>query len=217
MNSQLKLVMNDPLLKPFENKINLRRENALKKEKELIGTSNSIKDFAAGHLFFGLHRKKNGWVFREWAPNATTIYLTGTFNNWNASSEKYMLKKMDHGVWEIDLDEHTLSHGDLYKMIVHWEGGQGERIPAWARRVIQDEKTKIFTAQVWDPENSYKWKSRDFKRKHVAPLVYEAHIGMASEDYKVCGYEEFRLKVLPRIIKSGYNTIQLMAIQEHPY
>jgi 1,4-alpha-glucan branching enzyme len=217
MNVQLKLVTNDPLLKPFENTIIRRREKALLKEKELIGSSGTIEDFAVGHLYFGLQKRTNSWVFREWAPNATEIYLTGTFNNWNSNSDEFRLKKMEHGVWEIELNENKIKHGDLYKMIVHWEGGQGERIPAWTRRVIQDEKTKIFSAQVWDPEEKYKWKIKEFKRKKTAPLVYEAHIGMASEEFKVCSYEEFRLQVLPRIIKSGYNTIQLMAIQEHPY
>ena len=209
--------MNDPLLKPFENKIIQRQEKALRKEKELTGNSSAIKDFAAGHLFFGMHRKDNGWVFREWAPNATDIYLTGTFNKWKTNQDEYKLKKLEHGVWEIELDEKTIHHGDLYKMIVHWDGGQGERIPAWTRRVLQDEQTKIFSAQVWDPEQKYKWKCKEFKRKQIVPLIYEAHIGMASEDYKVATYSEFRINILPRIIKAGYNIIQLMAIQEHPY
>jgi 1,4-alpha-glucan branching enzyme len=217
MTKQLKIVMNDALLKPFENKIIQRQARALQKEKELIGNSASIKDFAAGHLFFGMHKKTNGWVFREWAPNATDIYLTGTFNHWNPNQEEYKLKRLEHGVWEIELSEQVIHHGDLYKMIVHWNGGQGERIPAWTRRVLQDDKTKVFSAQVWDPEVKYHWKCKDFKRKQLAPLIYEAHIGMASEEYKVSSYSEFRVNMLPRIIKAGYNTIQLMAIQEHPY
>jgi 1,4-alpha-glucan branching enzyme len=217
MNKQLKIVTNDPLLKDYENTIIQRQERALRKEKELLGSSVSIKDFAAGHLFFGLHKIKKGWVFREWAPNANEIFLTGTFNNWNPGQEQYKLKKLDHGVWEIELNEKDIHHGDLYKLIIHWEGGQGERIPAWARRVIQDEYTKIFSTQVWDPETKYHWKYPDFKRKKEPPLIYEAHIGMATEDYKVGSYSEFRINVLPKIIKSGYNTIQLMAIQEHPY
>jgi 1,4-alpha-glucan branching enzyme len=53
--------------------------------------------------------------------------------------------------------------------------------------------------------------------KNDPPFVYEAHVGMATEEYRVGQYKEFREKVLPRIIKAGYNTIQLMAIQEHPY
>jgi 1,4-alpha-glucan branching enzyme len=212
-----KIVRDDAWLKPFADKIIYRREKALTREKELTGQNKSLKDFAIGHLFFGLHKTATGWVFREWAPNATDIFLTGTFNNWASDNEKYHLQKVENGVWEIHLPAQSLRHEDLYKMIVHWPGGKGERLPAWVRRVVQDDRTKIFSAQVWDPAESYIWKIKDFVRKPDPSLVYEAHIGMATEDFKVGSYNEFRLNVLPRIIKSGYNTIQLMAIQEHPY
>ena len=48
-------------------------------------------------------------------------------------------------------------------------------------------------------------------------MIYEAHIGMATSDEKVGTYSEFTENILPVIIKAGYNTIQLMAIQEHPF
>ena len=34
---------------------------------------------------------------------------------------------------------------NLHRMKVHWEGGEGERIPAWAQRVVQDAQTPSFT------------------------------------------------------------------------
>ena len=40
---------------------------------------------------------------------------------------------------------------------------------------------------------------------------------MAQEEGKVGSYLEFRDNVLPRIKDLGYNTIQIMAIMEHPY
>lgn len=67
--------------------------------------------------------------------------------------EKYSLKRKANGNWEIKLPADAMKHGDLYKLMVHWDGGCGERIPAWANRVVQDEQTKIFSAQVWSPEN----------------------------------------------------------------
>jgi len=78
------------------------------------------------------------------------------------------------------------------------------------------KKTKIFSAQVWNPSSAYKWKNPS-PSKVNNPLIYEAHIGMATNEYKVGSYSEFRRNVLPRIASLGYNTIQLMAIQEHPY
>lgn len=106
---------------------------------------------------------------------------------------------------------------DLFKLLVEWEGGSGERIPAWIRRVVQDENTKIFSAQVWNPEKPYVFKHKRFKPNVSPLLIYECHIGMASNEEKVGSYDEFRRMVLPRIAKEGYNAIQIMAIQEHPY
>lgn len=212
------LVENDPWLKPFADQIISRRQNALNKEKELLAGTATLKDFALGHLFFGLHRTPDGWVFREWAPNATAIFLTGTFNSWMKDDPGFLLERVHHdGIWEIHLPHDALHHGDLFKLLVYWDGGSGERIPAWARRVVQDEHTKIFSAQVWDPAIPYSWKHPGFTRPAEPVYIYEAHVGMATEEYKVGSYEEFRLHVLPRIISAGYNTLQLMAIQEHPY
>ena len=126
----------------------------------------------------------------------------GTFNEWK-ELKKYSLKRKDYGVWEIKLPADAMRHGDLYKLIVHWEGGCGERIPAWATRVVQDEQTKIFSAQVWAPEKPYKVKKRTFKPNTDPLLIYECHIGMAQQEEKVGTYNEFREKTLPRIAKAG--------------
>ena len=209
------IVANDSWLKPFEGIITKRISKAEEKEKELTG-GNSLGDFANGHLFFGLHKTDGGWVFREWAPNATQIYLIGTFSDWN-ELPKYQLQKGDSGTWEIQLLENDMKHGDLFRLSVHWRGGQGDRIPAWASRVVQDETTKMFSAEVWWPEQKYSWKYPDFVRAEDPPLVYEAHVGMASENEEVSSYKFFEENILPRIENLGYNTIQLMAIQEHPY
>jgi len=170
-----------------------------------------------GHYYYGLHRLKDSWVSREWAPNAKSIFIIGVFNDWKEKKEFMMNRINNMGDWEIFLSPETLKHGDLYKLSVHWEGGAGERIPSYANRVIQDEKTKIFNAQVWQPEEKYSWSCKNFASSFPAPVIYEAHIGMATSQEKIGTYHEFTENVLPAIIKSGYNTIQLMAIQEHPF
>lgn len=216
MKRKLQILKNDPWLEPFRAVIDGRHEDALRKEKELTGGESSLKDFANGHHFYGLHREKNGWKFREWAPNATKIYLIGTFNNWQ-ESEEYRMNRMDNGVWEIALPTNALNHGDLYKLHVYWEGGDGERIPSYATRVVQDEKSYIFSAQVWAPENPYIFTENDFVPNTSPLLIYECHIGMGQNKEGVGTYNEFRENVLPRVKADGYNAIQIMAIQEHPY
>ena len=211
MDKVLNIIKNDPWLEPYADAINGRHEMVIRKEKELTKRC-SLEEFASGHLYFGLHKIKEGketkWVLREWAPNATAIYLVGDFNGWKETPEYKLNKIKKTENWEIELPGKAMKHGDLFKLKVYWSNGCGERIPAWATRVVQDENTKIFSAQVWDPAKPYKFKKKVFI-PNVGPLmIYECHIGMA---------QDARENILPRIAKDGYNCIQIMAIQEHPY
>ncbi len=208
-------VKKDPFLAPHTHKIVGRLRKAYEKEMQLTGVGR-LTDFANGHNYFGLHRQQGGWVLREWAPNATGIYLVGDFSNWRLQ-EEFKMHPLGNGNWEIVLPAETLRHQDLYKLYMCWEGGSGDRIPAWARRVVQDPTTHIWSAQVWDPPAPYNWKNKLKQDKDFFPLIYEAHTGMATEEYKVGSWEDFRLNVLPHVEKAGYNTIQLMAVQEHPF
>jgi 1,4-alpha-glucan branching enzyme len=212
------IVHNDPYLEPYETAIRGRHDHYLWKLSQLTKNGKStLSDFANGYKYYGLHTFQHGWVFREWAPNATEIFLIGDFNDWKPT-EKYRLKRIEEtDNWELKLPEKAIKHGELYKMLVRWNGGEGERIPAWAQRVVQDENTKIFSAQVWNPEIPYEWKKKNFRPTTSPLLIYECHIGMAQDAEKVGTYTEFKDNVLPRIDRDGYNCIQVMAIQEHPY
>ncbi len=211
------LVKNDPWLEPFEPAIAGRHQHVVDKLAQLTnGGQNTLSDFASGYLYFGLHKATRGWVLREWAPNATEIYVIGQFNDWK-EDEAYKMTRIDNGNWEIKLKTNQMHHGDLYKLKVKWQGGEGERIPSYATRVVQDENTKIFSAQVWAPATPYEFKKKNFKPKTDPLLIYECHIGMAQDAEKVGTYIEFKDNILPRIKKDGYNAIQVMAIAEHPY
>jgi 1,4-alpha-glucan branching enzyme len=213
------IVAHDPYLEPFEEAIRGRHDHASWKIGQLTQNGKmSLSGFASGYEYFGLHKiPRGGWVFREWAPNATAIYLVGDFNGWKTCEEYRCTRISDSGNWELKLPAKAMKHGDLYKLRIKWDGGEGERIPAWARRVVQDEITKIFSAQVWAPKQSYKWKTKSFRPQKSPLFIYECHIGMAQDAEKVGTYTEFKNNVLPRIAKAGYNCIQVMAIQEHPY
>ncbi len=208
MDEVLSIIKNDPWLEPYADAITGRHEYAESKEKELIGKK-TLADFAIGHMYFGLHHSKDGWTFREWAPNATAIYLIGDFNGWKETARYKMKRLRSSGNWEINLPEDKMAHGDLYKLKIYWEGGCGERIPAWANRVVQDEETKIFSAQVWSPKKAYKFKKKVFVPNISPLLIYECHIGMSQDAEKVGTYNEFRENVLPRVKADGYNCIQI--------
>ncbi len=215
--AMLEIIKNDPWLQPHKKAIEERHNLFLKKEKELTQNGKiSLSDFATGYLYFGLHKTKEEWILREWAPNATEIFLLGTFNNWQRL-ESFRFKRLEAGIWELRVPLSRINHQDLYKLLVSWEGATEERIPAWCRRVVQDPQSYIFSAQVWEPENRYEFKVKNFRADTSPLLIYECHIGMATEEEKVGTYNEFRETVLPRVKNLGYNAIQLMAIQEHPY
>ena len=205
----------DEWLLPYKDVIDRRHEMIMDLKKRM-SVDGSLSKGLNNHMYYGLHRDGRGnWVFREWAPNATKIYLIGEFNNWKRT-EAYALKPLGGGNWEIVLPAMFLEHGTLYKLYIEWKGGGAERIPAYVTRAVQDPVTKTFCAQVWDPFEKYEWKNgKPGKRPH--PLIYECHIGMAAEEEKVGTFEEFRTNVLPKVAELGYDTLQIMALQEHPY
>ena len=204
----------DSLLLPYKGIIEERHRLCQEKARMLQGNAPRLADNCNSHLYYGLHLSQGQWLLREWAPNATAIYLLFDGNSWQRNS-RYAFKKIDGENWELSLPEEELSHGTLYKLLVEWPGGSGERLPSHTTRAVQDSYTKVFTAQVWQPA-PYQWQ-HPRPEAGAAPLIYEAHIGMATEQQKVSTFVEFRLFVLPRIAQLGYNVLQLMAIQEHPY
>lgn len=213
-----RLVERDPLLKPYRGTLERRIHQVVELERRLTEGRMKLADFASGHEYFGLHRRGSEWILREWAPNAMRVTLVGQMTDWE-EKRGFDLERTEaaEGVWEIRLPRERMTHGDLYRFRIHWPGGQGDRIPAWTRRAVQDPATLIFNAQVWDPPVSYGWRRERFRCLPTPPFIYEAHIGMAQEREGVGSYREFTERTLPRIVRAGYNVIQLMAIQEHPY
>lgn len=215
MSKTPKIVTDDPWLKPFASIIEARTKAVNKLRNKLAPGRASLSEFASGHLYYGLHKTKNEWIFREWAPHATDIILIGDFNGWQISDE-YKMSKLNHGNWEIKLPLTKLKKADKFKLMIKWKMGHGERLPSYVNRCVQDEKTKLFDAVVW-PGGGFKWKHKSPVSKIKTPIIYEGHVGMATEEERVGSYTEFKENILPKIKAAGYNTIQLMAIQEHPY
>ncbi len=208
----------DPNLTPFKGDILMRLTRANETMTRLVGDKNQLSDFADGYLYFGFHRTETGWVFREWLPGAEQVFLTGDFNAWSWNS--HPLTRQENGVWEIVLDgKDALKHGEYVKLIVQKNGSRFERLPAYIRRAVLNPETHILAGQIWAPETSFEWTDQAFFKQ--APLdqtlIYEAHIGMATEREGIGTYREFADEVLPRVARLGYTAVQLMAIQEHPY
>lgn len=205
----------DPYLKPFEKAIKERYMQLIIRRDEIAGYGGKLTDAINNHLYFGVHREEGWWCFREYAPNAESICVIGDFNDWKQSSA-YQMRNIGNGIWELKLESGAVHHGDLFKWFVCWPGGCGERLPAYATRCVQDPDTKLFAAQVWAPDTEYVWQNT-LSRRVRNPLIYEVHIGMATEKYEVGTFRQFTENVLPHVVDMGYNTLQIMALQEHPY
>lgn len=208
-----KILEYDPYLKPYENDINLRMENYLRKRSELAEDGGSLYEFAGAHKYFGFHRENGTWVYREWAPGADAMFLMGDMNGWDKSS--LPMKNIGSGVFEIRLDdENALYSGCKVKAVIEKDGAKHERIPLYAEYVVQDPSNAVWCAEIYD--ESYEWKCTKFKVPEKL-YIYECHIGMAQEKDDVGTYVEFTRNILPRIKADGYNAVQIMAVMEHPY
>lgn len=205
----------NPQLAPYSGDIDLRMFLYRATKARILGEGQTLNDFANAHNFFGFHRVDGGWVYREWAPSAYQLYLEGDFNGWNQTSHPLTL--IGNGNWEIRLEgDNALWDGCKVKTVVDSNMTRTEHIPLYARRVVQDPKTITFCAEVVDDQKTFPWTDADFQGEKSL-YIYEAHVGMAQEEGKVGTYREFADYTLPRIKRAGYNTVQLMAIMEHPY
>ena len=207
-----KIIKIDPYLTPHQDDLVNRIQNFKNKKKELCGEG-SLCEFANGHKFFGFHKTKDGWVYREWAPGADKMFLTGDFNNWDIYVNP--MTRLDNGVFEINIGN-ELQKGMKVQAIIEKDGQILRRVPSYATKVVQDEVTYLWAAEVCEISNPYDWEDDNFKMPKT-PLIYECHVGMAQDKYGIGTYREFADNILPRIKKLGYNTVQIMAIMEHPY
>ena len=209
-----RILKNMPELKPFTDDINLRMKRFTTLRKKLLHGSKTLVDFANAHHYYGFHLQPEGWVYREWAPAADQLYLTGDFNNWDWTADP--MKKLDNGDWELTLPRDTLKKGSRVITIVQNGDRLSQHLPLYTRRAVQDWQNGSWCCEVWNDGSLYPWTDDGFYSEEP-PLIYEAHVGMASEDYRIATYREFADHILPHIKDGGYNTVQLMAVMEHPY
>ena len=205
----------NPQLQPFAGDIDLRMALYRAAKNRILGKGQSLCDFANAHHYYGFHHVDGGWYYREWAPSAHQLYLEGEFNHWNPTS--HPLKPVGNGNWELYLEgDDALWDGCKVKTVVDANLTRTEHLPLYARRAVQNPDDHSFVAEVVDDRRRFPWTDADFVGEDRL-YIYEAHVGMAQEEGRVGTYREFADLTLPRIKQAGYNTVQLMAVMEHPY
>ena len=217
------LIDRDPWLEPQRSHLVARHNRYRTALARFDATGGLLGQISQGHRYFGfnrgeLHGKPGVW-YREWAPGALQLRLIGDFNGWDRMASPMV--RDEFGVWSLFLPDDRfgdkLVQGSGVKVHVVGEDSSGrDRIPAYIKRVVQDPRTADWTGIYWNPATPHRFKNPVPPMKG-ALRIYESHVGMSSEEPKVASYAEFTRQVLPRAAKLGYNAVQLMAVQEHPY
>ncbi|KDR15603.1 1,4-alpha-glucan-branching enzyme [Zootermopsis nevadensis] len=219
------LLDRDPYLRPYEREFRRRYacfQDYVDKVNEYEG---GMDNFTQGYKCFGIHvNTDNSVTAREWAPGAVQVYLTGEFNGWNREGHPY--KKLEYGKWELQIPANPdgscpIAHRSEVKVVIRTKNGElVDRLSPWADYVLQPPRVEGFTfkQRFWNPPSREKYQFKhDRAKKPLSLRIYECHVGIATEELKVGTYKEFGSKIIPRIVKQGYNAIQLMAIMEHAY
>lgn len=216
------LIAIDRTLEPYAPQLRERHAWYARHRERIDRCGGLLGMVSQGHRYFGFNRGelygKPGVWYREWAPGALQLRLIGDFNQWDRFG--HPMVRDQYGVWSLFLPDERfgtrLVHGSRVKVHVVLPDGSGhDRIPAYITRAVQESNLQ-YVGQYWNPPDPYRF-------RHPAPRpkgglrIYEAHVGMSQVEGKVGTYREFTANVLPRIAHLGYNAIQLMAIQEHPY
>ncbi|QJE98671.1 alpha-amylase family glycosyl hydrolase [Luteolibacter luteus] len=217
MSDMPQLLRDDPWLEPHAEVIKRRLARYRGTLADIEGRAGSLSAYANGHRLTGIHKQPDGhWMVREWLPKAKAVSLVGDFNFWDRGA--HPLAPARGGVWQLRLPPGSLAHGQKVKLhITGADGTQRDRIPACIFRAVQDPQSHDFSGQIWEPERPYVWRNSFDPASVKTPFIYEAHVGMSGEEGRVHSYREFANATLPRIAAAGYNVVQLMAVQEHPY
>lgn len=185
------------------------------------GTHYDIYKKLGAHL--SVERGKKGVFFGVWAPNAQSVHLIGTFNDWNETSHE-MKKLGPGGIWKLFVP--GAKEGDMYKFLVTAEDG---------RKLYKADPFANFaeyrpgTASIVTDLGGFAWKdekwlaARDKKDMNREPMaVYECHIGsfMKHPDGTEEGfynYREFAERIVEYLKEMKYTHVELMGIAEYPF
>ena len=180
------------------------------------GTDCRAYEFLGAH--FENRDKKDGAVFRVWAPGARSVSVIGDFNAWDR--EKSPMNQMPGGIWELFVE--GIREFAAYKYAVETADGKiAEKADPYAfhaeTRPGTASKAYELTGFSWDDAG---WLA--YRAEHPvygSPLnIYELHAGSwrRNENGDFLTYGQLADALIPYVKEMGYTHIELLPILEHP-
>jgi len=168
------------------------------------------------------HSGQTGAWFGIWAPDAKTVSVIGSFNDWNPASNP-LVARQQSGLWEAFIP--AVNAGDTYKFRItsRFHGYTVDKADPFA---IYAETPPRTGSKVWELAYGWgdsKWMAGRGERNSIhAPIsIYEVHLGswrrVPEEDNRSLSYREIAGPLADYVIDMGFTHVELMPITEHPF
>lgn len=221
-------------------------------QPNLILTDDDIHLFGTGMWQrawekMGAHKdvqgNSEGWLFRVWAPQVSSVHVVGDFNGWDPKATP-LTRAANSDIWETFVP--GLEQGSLYKYVIETDAGE----LLWKADPFgfYAETCPGTASKLWDL-GGYTWKDATWLNRRAerdimkSPLnIYEVHLGSwkrhgnepqgePREDGTWPGpgdpfpaqrgtyytYDDLSDELVAYVKKMGYTHIEVMPLSEHPF
>ena len=173
------------------------------------------------YKLFGAHYQKEdeiyGTRFTVYSPNAISINVIGSFNNWNETS--HSLAKVSESIWTIFVPK--CKQGAQYKYLI--TTNSGEKLYKADPYAFYSE-LRPATASIVYKLDGFKWSDKRYLNKRTLNFeknlnIYELHLGSfkQNENHEFYNYEEYATNLITYVKDMGYTHIEILPLNEHPF
>ncbi len=176
---------------------------------------------ARSYEFLGAHRADDGRiVFRVWAPNAVSVSVAGSFNNWSEDAAP-MNRINDGDIWETYVE--GVNVYDSYKYCIRAKNGKTymKADPyGFHTETRPDTASKFYDISVFEWDDC-DWQAEKKKKSvYASPVnIYEVHAGSwrMHDDGNFYSYRDLADSVVPYVKEMGYTHIEFLPLTEYPF
>ena len=185
------------------------------------GTHYRLYEIFGNHQIEVLQTK--GTYFAVWAPNATAVFVTGNFNNWDKTAHPLKVRLDRSGIWEGFIP--NVHKGEVYKYHIH--GYEGALLDKGDPFSNYWELRPLTASITWDTD--YEWKDASWLEKRKISnrtdqpySVYEVHLASwmrpdKNNENSYNSYEQLIDLLVPYVKEMGFTHVEFMPVMEHPF